>query len=189
MFSRFIRFLFSLFLIGALAVAAYWYWSPLLTLYQMYIAVQKGDAKAFNQHVDYPRLRENLKKEYSDKLTKKMDRHAQKHELFSYAGTAITRMVAGPMIDAMVRPDAVMGAMKLGAFKLADSAAASASSPPSDKPQKKVEWGFEHEGVNKFVFFFADSKKPKNETTRLVLERYGFADWKLTEIRLPEAAE
>ncbi|MEA5098611.1 MAG: DUF2939 domain-containing protein [Burkholderiaceae bacterium] len=185
MFLKVIKFLASVLLGGVLAVAGYWYWSPLQTLYEMHSAVQNGDAQAFNQHVDYPKLRENLKKEYSDKLTKKMARHAEKHELFSYAGTALTRLIASPMIEAMVRPDAVMGAMKSGAFKLSGQEAASSSSS-QDQPMQKTEWGCEHEGVNKFVVSFSEGKKPRNETTRLVLERRGFATWKLTEIRLPD---
>ena len=43
------------------ALGAYWYWSPFLVIRQMQSAAKVGDADAFNDHVDYPRLRESLK--------------------------------------------------------------------------------------------------------------------------------
>jgi hypothetical protein len=48
-------------LLGMTALAAYWYWSPLLTMRTMRAAAEEKDADRFNQYVDYARLRESLK--------------------------------------------------------------------------------------------------------------------------------
>lgn len=53
-------------------IAAYWYWSPLLAIRQMQTAARAGDADTFNDHVDYPRLRESLKGQFSAMLTKRL---------------------------------------------------------------------------------------------------------------------
>jgi hypothetical protein len=51
--------------VAALAVPAYWYWSPYHALHSMKAAAQARDADDFNQYVDYPKLRESLKGQFS----------------------------------------------------------------------------------------------------------------------------
>jgi hypothetical protein len=47
--------------VAAAALAGYWFFSPYVTVYQLQTAAKAGDADAFNRHVDYPQLRDNLK--------------------------------------------------------------------------------------------------------------------------------
>ena len=42
------------------AVGGYWYYSPHLALKSMQTAAQEKDADKFNEHVDYPKLRESF---------------------------------------------------------------------------------------------------------------------------------
>ena len=46
-------------------VGGYWYYSPHLALKSMQAAAQQKDADKFNQHVDYPKLRESFKGQMS----------------------------------------------------------------------------------------------------------------------------
>lgn len=102
----------------ALVLAAYWYWSPVLAVHQMRSAAQAGDADAFNDHVDYPKLRESLKGQLSAALVQHLASQPQSENEFAKAGTALGAMLGKAMVDnlvdAFVRPELVMRAMQEG---------------------------------------------------------------------------
>lgn len=151
-----------------LAVAAYWYWSPLLVVQRMKEAVRTHDVEAFNSHVDFPALRENMKDQIAGKPG-------------DGVLDGLGRMLGGVMVDAMVRPEAVMFVLEHGDFarkrrqQRADDAAAA---PDSDAPsgEAKPKWVAERDGANRYIVH--------NDKVALVFVRSGFADWKLSELRL-----
>jgi len=142
------------------AVAAYWYWSPLLVVHQMKEAVREHDVDAFNSHVDFPALRENMK----DAMAGKPGDGA-----FDNLG----RMLGGVVVDALVRPEAVMFVLEHGDFakKQREQLA-----PPSAPGEAKPKWMAERDGINRYIV--------RNDKVALVFVRSGFADWKLSELRL-----
>lgn len=155
-------------LAALVAVAAYWYWSPLLVVHQMKEAVRAHDVEAFNSHVDFPALRENMKDEIAGRPG-------------DGALDGLGRMLGGVVVDALVRPEAVMFVLEHGDFakkKQRDQPA------PDDRPrdealppgETKPKWAAEHDGVNRYIVH--------NDRISLVLVRSGFADWKLAELRL-----
>lgn len=147
-------------LAATVAVAAYWYWSPLLVVRQMKEAVREHDVEAFNSHVDFPALRENMK----DGMAGKPGDGA-----FDNLG----RMLGGVVVDALVRPEAVMFVLEHGDFakKRREQPA-----PPSEPGEEKPKWVAERDGVNRYIV--------RNDKVALVFVRSGFADWKLSELRL-----
>lgn len=151
----------------AVAVAAYWYWSPLLVIHQMKEAVRTHDVEAFNSHVDFPALRENMK-----------DRIAGEPGEGALGG--LGRMIGGVMVDALVRPEAVMFVLEHGDFAKKKHRDQPTVEAPRDEPppssESKPKWVTEREGVNRYIV--------RNEKIALVLVRSGFADWKLSELRL-----
>ena len=184
-----------------LAVAAYWYWwSPLIVIRQMQTAAQAGDADAFNAHVDYPRLRESLKAQLSSAMTRRMTPAPDAgNNDFARAGAALGAMIGnaviGGMVDAFVRPETVMRAMQEGRMmpakdEQADSGAGTPAGGSSDNTSdktsdKRTTWRTEHLGFNKYIAYASKPGEADDQRIALVLERSGFADWKLTEISLP----
>lgn len=149
------------------AMAAYWYWSPLLVVHQMKEAVRTHDVEAFNSHVDFPALRENMKDDIAGRPG-------------DGALDGLARILGGVVVDAMVRPEAVMFVLEHGDFakkkhreQPVDDRPRDEPSPPADSAPK---WVSGHEGVNRYVIH--------NDKIALVLVRSGFADWKLSELRL-----
>ncbi len=59
-------------LLAALVVGGYWYWSPFLAVKQLQSAADERNAKAFSEGVDFPKLRESLKQQFSTMLAEKM---------------------------------------------------------------------------------------------------------------------
>ncbi|WP_051293909.1 DUF2939 domain-containing protein [Pseudoduganella violaceinigra] len=151
----------------AAAVAAYWYWSPLLVVHQMKEAVREHDVAAFNSHVDFPALRENMK-----------DGMAAKQDDGALGG--LGRLLGGVMVDALVRPESVMFMLEHGDFakkrreQRSDETARDSSTPATE--ENKPKWVTEREGVNRYIV--------RNEKVALVFIRSGFCDWKLSEFRM-----
>lgn len=186
---------------AVIAVAGYWYWSPFLAVRQLQSAAQKKDAATFNEHVDYPKLRESLKGQFAAMFADKLGKPDDSDNDFAKAGAALGNMigmaVANPVVDAMVQPETIMRAMQDG--QLSPKAALPSDTPERSvgKPDKqanaepmedKLKWDYERKGVNKVVAYVMDPKKPdkdNQEKLGIVLQRSGFADWKLTEVRLP----
>lgn len=186
-------------------VAGYWYWSPFLTVRQLQSAAQRRDASAFNEHVDYPELRESIKSQYSGSLADKVGKTADSDNDFAKLGAAfgniIGNAVVSPIVDSLVRPETIMQAMQVGRLSITaadkqptDTPAQSAVNPgnqTSAEPRSedvKVKWVYERQGVNRVIAYATDPKRPdeqKQDKFGLVLQRSGFATWKLTEVRLP----
>jgi hypothetical protein len=169
-------------------VAMYWYWSPLLTLQQMQTAAKTKDAEAFSEHVDYPRLRQSLKDQLSQAFTLKVTENLPEPDsdlgkAGAALGASLGKAMLGVMVDNLVHPSTIMAAMQ---GEEPQSTQASASVPP--KPDG-IEWHAEHQGGDKYLVHVSDKNEPNGQPVTLVLERSGFADWKLTGLRIPALLE
>jgi len=188
-----------------LGVAAYWYWSPFLALRQLQTAARNGDADEFNRHVDYPRLRESLKDQFSVLVAQKLGTPQDSGNPLAALGSMIGLGLVNQLVDVMVRPETVMAAMSHG--RLAQPAPAPTPAPapapgqvaPESAPpagegtqtDNKPRWTIDRQGANRMTAFAIDPAKPdepNSERLGLVFERSGFVDWKLTEIRMPSSA-
>lgn len=161
------------------AVGAYWYFSPYLVLWDMAAAAKAKDADAFNEKVDYPRVRESLKGQFSAQMAKKIGEPSSNP--FSALGTMIGMAMVGPMVDALVRPEMVMQMMKEGKVKTNKPASEPAQGAGDSEPQ----WVIERRGVDRVI---ATPQKgaasAAADDLSFVFERSGFATWKVTEIRI-----
>lgn len=165
------------------ALGIYWYFSPYLAMRSIQEAAQKKDAEAFNARVDYVKVRENLKGQMSAMVTEQLGQSKSGAESF---GTMLGLALMNQMVEAFVRPEVVMRAMRDGELKPGQ-----VKSPPSPTEQNtadsyKIDWSFERPGLDKIIASGrrADQSE-KAPIPGFVFERSGFADWKLTEIRLP----
>lgn len=182
-------------IVGAIvAVAAYWYWSPYLTVRQLQSAAQNKDVDAFNRHVDYPKLRESLKGQFSGMLADKMGQPENTlAKAGSVVGTLIGMAVVSPFVDAMVRPETIMRAMQEGHLspKGVSGTALDAPAEPAVQPSATAHatmWTYRRQGVNQVIAYANNARQPDQpdqDKFALVLQRSGFAHWKLADVRLP----
>ena len=179
-----------------LAVAAYWYWSPYLTVRQLQSAAQSKDADAFNRHVDYPKLRESLKGQFSGMFADKLGQPGNDlAKAGSVVGTLIGMAVVSPIVDAMVRPETIMRAMLDGHLSPKGEPKAPAQAVDTVQPSVqsnaesgKIKWTYRRQGVNQVIAYANDARQPDQpdqDKFALVLQRSGFANWKLADVRLP----
>ena len=172
----------SVLVVAIIGVASFWYFSPYLSIHQMREAARSGDAATFNAHVDYPKLRENIKTQFTSMLGDSAAASADgaKNPVAAF-GSMLGAVMVDRMIDGMLRPEFVMKAMKDGKW----------GKPSSEKAgeqdeNKEPNWTSERQGLNKFiVHLHGNDAAASSSKTAFVFERVGFAHWSLTEIALP----
>lgn len=188
--------------LAVIVLGTYWYASPYLTLWNLRKAAERQDAEAFNASVDYPRLRASLKEQLSAMMDGKLQSGGARQADPASAGRAIGNLlgqaIANGLVDTMVRPEVVMRAMQQGRLNAQGSddgsragtstgtAAGSATGTAAGSDAKpKIQWEFERQNVNRLLVQGRRADSPDAAPISLVLERNGFADWKLVGIDLP----
>jgi hypothetical protein len=176
--------------LAAGGLAPYWHMSPVLAIRSMRAASVAADADMFNNYVDYPKLRESLKGRLIANMAKLMEPKGGTSEGangFAALGAVLGLAMINSVVDAMVRPEVVMQAMKDG--KLGKGKVFEAPPPGPEAPATKAsepgplpEWVTERKGMDKYVVHLREAGKPE-DLVSLVFERSGIATWKLTELR------
>ena len=163
---------------SVLALLIGWYFaSPYITLHQMKSAAETGDAAGLSEHIDFPALKEDLKASFSAKMMAEAAK-APSDEPFAAAGSVLAMAMIGPMIDAMITPQAV--AMMMEGKKptpVNDSNQAST-------PQRKPETSASYKGLNTFAVTVSEPED-QNSSFKLIFKRHGLFSWKLTSAELP----
>lgn len=178
--------------IGVAGIAAYWYLSPYLALHQMHGAIRARDAGSLNEFIDYPKLRESLKGQLSARMAEEIGKQPS-GDGSERAGAAFGAMLGTALVDRMidlaVRPEAVMHIMQEGELQTGQSRSRSGESQNTAEQRverNEVQWSSERKGLDKVIVYVGNDAVPDaRRGTGIVLEREGFARWKMTEIRLP----
>jgi Protein of unknown function (DUF2939) len=164
----------------ALSVGAHWYYSPYIAMNSMVSATKAKDADKFNEYVDYPSLRESFKGQFSAKMAKVMDK--QLSNRFSALGAMLGMTLINQMVDALVRPELVMKMMEEGKAQQPEKSA-SGKQTSDESETKAPKWEFERKGTD-LVLATPIREDSKDSQPVFVFRRAGYANWKLTEVRL-----
>jgi hypothetical protein len=165
----------------AAGVAGYWYWSPYLAVRELREAAVAADATRFNERVDFPKVRESLKAQFATRIDK-----GESADAGAALGGLFARVLVDKMIDVAVRPETIMFAMREGRFKIENGAAREGEPDGAAGERRKVVWRTERKGFDTVLFHAVDEGSANKDKMALVMQREGFANWKLTDIRLPD---
>jgi hypothetical protein len=165
----------------AFSVGAHWYYSPYIAMNTMVGAAKAKDADKFNEYVDYPSLRESFKGQFSAKLADVMG--SQPSNAFSALGAMLGMTMINQMVDALVRPELVMKMMEEGKAQQPNKSA-SGKQPTDESETKAPKWEFERKGTD-LVLATPIREDSKDSQPVFAFRRTGYANWKLTEVRLP----
>ena len=187
--------LFVLVVLIVIGATSYWYFSPYLAIYEISVASREHDSDAFNDHVDYPRLRESLKGEFSARMTAEMAKtqpgESDMARGFQALGVALAATFVDRMVDTLVQPASVMAMMRKAKLERppaksgadSDSSAAQCTGSP---PQ----WITKRKTMNRLIAYAPDREDvPLDARLAIVFEREGFASWKLVGVHLPQSDE
>jgi hypothetical protein len=154
------------------------YASPYLTLYQMYQAVERRDARAISNSVDFPALRESVKENLQSVVLKQTAK--QNNPILNLIGAALGSALADPVLDRLVTPEGVMALLEGQRLQ----AGADGGDRSLSEQAVQVDVNPRYESFDRFVV----SVKPKGEDVPpvdVVLSREGLG-WKITGVRLPK---
>lgn len=167
---------------GSLVLAAYWYASPYLALTGLKAAAAAHDADAFNEYVDYPKVRDSLKRQFAAEMATQL---GPEDGASMSPDAAVGRLLAGAfvdkLVDALVRPEVVMRAMRAGKPSPDQDTRSAGGTPRAQGP----EWEVTRVNANKLSVVPQVPGLPSQKQASFTLHRDGFASWKLTEIRFP----
>ncbi|HVW51316.1 MAG TPA: DUF2939 domain-containing protein [Trinickia sp.] len=82
------------------------YASPYLVLGRVRDAVQQRDAQMIDRYVDYPALRESLKQQVTQMLSRRVQTQKLQHP-FAALGALVGMALVDPLVDAYATPDGV----------------------------------------------------------------------------------
>lgn len=146
-------------------VAAFYWLSPMWTLYALRAAVTSGDAEEIASYVDANALREQLR-------TKMAAEIVGKHDGKVGIAAALAMSVIDPAINAMMAPSQLKRLIEGGRLALPGD-------PASESPLRRADWRVARRGLNTFV-----ARPATNETvtaSELVFHRNGFG-WRLVAV-------
>jgi hypothetical protein len=176
-----LKVLVAILLAAALSVGAHWYYSPFLAMDSMVSAAKAKDGDKFNEFVDYSSLRESFKGQFTAKMAEVMGK--QSGNPYSALGAMLGMTMINQMVDALVRPELVMRMMEEGKAQQPNNS--EGDKPTSnDSYTKAPKWGFERKGTD-LVLATPILEGSNDSQPVFVFRRAGYANWKLTEVRLP----
>lgn len=146
-------------IVGALWLA----FSPHLTMRGLRDAVRDRDVAAINEHVDYAKLRENVKARIAARTAKEIASGGQ-----NPFGAAIASALVGPMVDALVRPEMV-------AAMMAGESVRGARTPRITGADAEIR----RTALGRFVL------GEKGRPGGAVFELQGFT-WRMTDVEVPD---
>lgn len=185
MSSKFIKYVIIAGALVVSAIGAYWYYSPYLVVNGMRAAIDAKDVDAFNERMDYPKIRENIKGQFSAMMSEKIAEMNEEESGFAALGAMLGVAIVEKMIDAMIQPGTLMRAMQEGRNPMSDRKDRDATEGGT---KRDVKLTFARKGANKLIAYVADAANSDGKETDavgLVFERSGFADWKMVDIRMP----
>ena len=162
--------------VGALlVVAATSFASPWWTLHRLRAAVDRHDAEGVSAQVDFPALRDSVKSQLLGSIAR--DAGNEGGNPFAAIGKAFARVVADPVVDAIVSPAGVAAMVEHGKVSIGRPTREPHSAdaePPRDKPR----YALHYRGWSHFAVTAEDGGS-------FVFRRDGLWSWKLAGIELP----
>ncbi|CAH2810981.1 MAG: FIG00454323: hypothetical protein [uncultured Caballeronia sp.] len=200
----------ALLVVIVVAVLGWIYASPYIAFDWLKRAANARDAQTVNQYVDFPLLRESLKDQVRQLLTRKIDIQKSGNPL-AMIGTMIGAALIGPLVDSYATPDGVAAILNgipprgnqgekppvpseaSGAVAAAPGAVApqpqpaapaqpapTVASPPAPKPPPQTTAGYR--SFDTFAVNYQHGAG--NARYSAIFRRYGLFLWKLVAVEL-----
>jgi hypothetical protein len=170
-------------LVAAIVVigSGWFYYTPYLAVKNMRLAAERKDSAGVSRYVNYPAVRESLKASLNAMIFGEAAK-AKDNNPFGAIGAAFAVALIGPMVDAMVTPEAMAAMMK--GEKPTTQRATEAAAQQSKESEADVEIHMGYESFDQFAVS-ARKKGSSDNPIALVFQREGLMSWKLTAVRLP----
>ena len=169
-----------------LALGAVYAASPLYAFHQLKQAAQSGDREQLEAMVDFPAVRDDLKRQVDSKATK-LARRAQGvgYPIAAVIG-ALGAAIGDHTIDKLVTPEAISAMVQSGETPRGRHKSEAAKDGDEGKGEghaTKVRGAYL--SPDRFRFRVSPAADP-DRGIDLIMERHGLASWRLEAIELPK---
>ena len=177
----------SLVLAAAVLAVVAWAAAPVFAGQALIRAAKAGDARKLEQLVDFPALRDSLKEELEQELTRRVGSDPRLTERgLGGLGMMLAPMILSGAVDAVVTPE-VLSQMVTTA-EAPDPSRRSDPDPVDAKDDKDIHQAWGYRDLNHFAVTLTDRDHP-DQHLALILERRGLFTWKLAAVDLQSQAE
>ncbi|SAL44183.1 DUF2939 domain-containing protein [Caballeronia humi] len=184
--------LIALVVIVVVAALGFVYASPYIALDRVKRAADARDAQTVNEYVDFPALRDSLKQQVTELLTRRIDIQKSGNPL-AVIGAMIGAALVGPLVDSYATPDGVAailngvpprgdpGERPPVPSAASDSGVASVPAPALEAP-KPPQTTAGYRSVNTFVVTYQHGAGDARYSA--IFHRSGLVSWKLVAVDL-----
>jgi Protein of unknown function (DUF2939) len=157
------------------------YATPYIAVRSMQAAVEAKDAETLGRYVNFPVLKENLKRNFSTKMTQGLS--ADSNSPFAAFGAALSSALVSPMVDALVTTDGLALLLK-GEQPVPNSSVSPAAARGAADAEADSETTMSYENVEHFLVSIKKKNSP-DTPLGLIFQREKLIFWKLVDVRLP----
>lgn len=180
------------------AMFGYVYASPYIALDRMKRAADARDAQTVDEYVDFPLLRDSLKQQVGELLTRRIDTQRSGNPL-ALLGAMIGAALIGPLVDSYATPDGVAAILNgipphgdpgekppvpsdAGNGTPPPVASTAAPAPVAQTPRQPPQTTMGYRSFDTFVVNYRHGAGDARYSA--ILRRYGLVSWKLVAIDL-----
>ena len=168
---------------AAVALFGVWFYAtPYIAMKGAQRAANEGDAAKLSTYVDFPVLKANLKTTLAATIASQ--NKADLSNPMQAMGLAIANAFIDPIVEVMVTPQNLALMFQGKGPDLDKANKGKNNSLAGTSADGDITTSAGYESYDRFVIKIKNGTGPKNSLT-LVLNREGFANWKLAGIRLP----
>lgn len=170
---------------GLAAVALFaiaWAAAPIFAGQALIRAAKAGDAAKLEQLVDFPALRDSMKEELNQELTRRVGNDPRLAERgLGALGMMLAPMILDGAIDTVVTPQVL--AQMVTTAEAPDPTRPASPEPGDAKDDKDIHQAWGYRDLNHFAVTLTDRDHP-DQHLALIMERRGLFTWKLAAVDL-----
>jgi DUF2939 family protein/zinc ribbon protein len=175
--------LLAIVLVPLIVIAAVFFAMPFITLKQIQAAVKRGDGDALSRHIDFPKVRENIKHQLTIRWMQEMGKKSPETG-FETAGFAIGMALGGTLmdrlLDTIVSPTGVAKIFEYRKVQIAGQGTTQTNNSVLKGAFEDARYMFR--GLSEFAVQVPNDEQP--EPIEYVFSRT-WLSWRLTNIKVP----
>lgn len=152
------------------------FFTPHLTVNSMKSAADVGDANTLANYVDFPAVKESIKRSIGAKISEATK--DQQDNPFAFLGAAMALAIINPLIDTFVSPSGLSMIMK------GEKPSLEGKQARNSKSQSDADISMSYDGMNRFIVTIT-KRNEGEKPLRLIYNREGLFSWRLTAIDIP----
>lgn len=156
--------------------------SPVFAAQGLVSAARAGDVAGLERRVDFPAVREDLKVQLRERLSRELTHDARLGGALADLGMMLAPALVDGAVETVVTPANLAALVRTAETPRSGEPA---EAPPSEDEGPDTEVRYSYRDLNTFGARVFDPSRPE-QSVDLVMTRRGLFDWKLSRVVLPD---